>query len=101
LQGTIVIPYPGTPLHKYCLENNLLLTEDYARYDQQEMVMKAQISSQEAKDLVRELYKSFASPQFVWRKLISIRNLADVKFLFMAGWKWLGKMIDFSKKKDC
>jgi radical SAM superfamily enzyme YgiQ (UPF0313 family) len=26
LQGTIVIPYPGTPLYKYCDENDLLLT---------------------------------------------------------------------------
>ncbi|MCX6761932.1 MAG: radical SAM protein [Candidatus Moranbacteria bacterium] len=99
LQGTIIIPYPGTPLHKYCLENNLLLTEDYAHYDQREMVMKSQISSQEAKDLVQGLYKSFASPQFIWRKLISIRNFADIKFLFITGWKWLGKMIDFSKAK--
>ncbi|MFZ2188023.1 MAG: radical SAM protein [Candidatus Moraniibacteriota bacterium] len=99
LQGTIVIPYPGTPLHKYCLENNLLLTQDYAHYDQREMVMKSQIDSKEAKDLVQGLYKSFASPQFIWRKLISIRNFADIKFLFVTGWKWLGKMIDFSKSK--
>ncbi|MFA5961774.1 MAG: radical SAM protein [Parcubacteria group bacterium] len=99
LQGTIVIPYPGTPLHKYCAENDLLRTLDYAHYDQREMVMKAQISSLEAKDLVQGLYKSFASPQFIWRKLISIRNWGDLKFLFVAGWKWLGKMIDFSKTK--
>ena len=101
LQGTIVIPYPGTPLHKYCLENDLLLTKDYAHYDQREMVMKSQISSQEAKTLVQGLYKAFASPQFIWRKLVSIRNLDDIKYIFMAGWKWLGKMIDFSKKKEC
>jgi radical SAM superfamily enzyme YgiQ (UPF0313 family) len=99
LQGTIVIPYPGTPLHKYCLENDLLLTKDYAHYDQREMVMKAQISSQEAKNLVQGLYKSFASPQFIWRKLKSIRNFADIKFFWMAGWKLLGHLMDFSKSK--
>lgn len=99
LQGTIVIPYPGTPLHNYCEENNLLLTDDYEQYDQRSMVMKSPISSEEAKILVQGLYKSFASPQFIFRKIISIRSLSDLKFLFKAGWKWLGKMIDFSKKQ--
>jgi hypothetical protein len=61
--------------------------------------MKAQISSQEAKNLVQGLYKSFASPQFIWRKLKSIRNFADIKFFWMAGWKLLGHLMDFSKSK--
>lgn len=98
LQGTIVIPYPGTPLYKYCDENNLLLTRDYDRFDQQEMVMKSPLTSTEAKELVQGLYKSFMSPQFIWRKISSIRNWDDLKFLFVAGWKWLGKMIDYGKK---
>lgn len=102
LQGTIVIPYPGTPLHKYCEENNLLLTKDYERYDQREMVMKSPLSSNDAKELVQGLYKSFMSPQFIWRKIISVRSFADIKFLFKAGWKLLGKLMDYSKnKKDC
>ncbi len=98
LQGTIVIPYPGTPLHKYCEENDLLLTKDYERYDQREMVMKSPLSSNDAKELVQGLYKSFMSPQFIWRKIISIRSFADIKYIFKAGWKWLGKMMDYSKK---
>lgn len=99
LQGTIVIPYPGTPLYKFCDENNLLLTKDYDRFDQREMVMKSPLTSFDAKTLVQGLYKSFMSPQFIARKIISIRSWDDVKFLFMAGWKWLGKMIDFGKKQ--
>lgn len=98
LQGTIVIPYPGTPLYKYCDENDLLLTRDYERFDQQEMVMKSPLTSVEAKGLVQGLYKSFLSPQFIWRKISSIRHWDDIKFLFVAGWKWLGKMIDYGKK---
>lgn len=98
LQGTIVIPYPGTPMHKYCNNNNLLLTRNYEDYDQKRMVMKSPLTSKDAKELVQSLYKSFISPQFIWRKIKSIRNADDIKFLFMAGWKWLGKMIDFSKK---
>ena len=97
LQGTIVIPYPGTPLYKYCEENNLLLTKKYEDYDQRQAVIKSPLSSEEALKLVRGLYKSFASPQFVWRKIKSIKSPGDVKFLFVSGWKWLGKMADFGK----
>lgn len=98
LQGTIVIPYPGTPLYKYCEENSLLLTKNYEDYDQRQMVMKSPLTSPEAQGLVQGLYKSFMSPQFVLRKILSIRNLDDIKFFWMAGCKWLGKMADFSKK---
>jgi anaerobic magnesium-protoporphyrin IX monomethyl ester cyclase len=100
LQGTIVIPYPGTPLFKYCDENNFLLTRSYEDYDQRQMVMKSPLTSKDAKELVQGLYKSFMSPQFILRKIISIRSFDDVKFLWMAGWKWLGKMMDFSKKNE-
>ena len=99
LQGTIVIPYPGTPLYKYCAENNLLLTKNYEDYDQRQMVMKSPLASEDAKGLVQGLYKSFMSPQFIWRKIKSIRNMDDIKFFFMAGWKWMGKMMDFGNKK--
>ena len=97
LQGTIVIPYPGTPLYKYCQENDLFLTDDYSRFDQREMVIKSPLTSEEAGGLVRGLYKSFASPQFILRKIRSVRNFDDVKFLYIAGWKWAGKMLDFKK----
>jgi anaerobic magnesium-protoporphyrin IX monomethyl ester cyclase len=96
LQGTVVIPYPGTPLYKYCEENGLLITDDYNNFDQRQIVMKSPLSTEEALGLVQELYKSFASPQFIWRKIKTIRNLDDVKFLWSAGWKWLGKMMDFN-----
>lgn len=97
LQGTIVIPYPGTPLYKYCEENNLLATKEYSHYDQREMVMKSPLNSEDAKGLVQGLYKSFLSPQFILRKITSIRSFDDIKFLFVAGWKWMGKMMDFKK----
>lgn len=101
LQGTIVIPYPGTPLYKYCDENDFLLTRDYERFDQREMVMKSPLTSEDAKELVQDLYKSFMSPQFIFRKLVSIRSFDDAKFIAKAGHKWIGKMMDYSKgKKD-
>ena len=97
LQGTIVIPYPGTPLYKYCKENNLLATEDYERFDQKEAVIKSPLKSEDVRKLVQSLYKSFFSWRFVRAKIASIRSGEDIKILWMAGWKWLGKMLDFSK----
>lgn len=95
LQATVVIPYPGTPLFKYCKENNLLNFEDYDRFDQREQVMKSQLSSEDAKELTQELYKSFIAPKFILRKFFSIRSLNDIKFLCRAGLKVLGHLADF------
>ena len=97
LQGTIVIPYPGTPLYKYCDENDLLTTREYSHFDQREMVMKSPLTSQDAKELVQGLYKSFLTPKFIFKKIMSIRTWDDVKFIWMAGWKVLGHLTDFKK----
>ncbi len=105
LQATTVIPYPGTPLYNQCDENNWLITKEYSRYDQREQIMKSPLSTEDVKELVQDLYKSFVTPKFIMRKILAIRSLADVKFFWMAGWKVIGHLTDFSKKKksckDC
>jgi radical SAM superfamily enzyme YgiQ (UPF0313 family) len=98
LQGTIVTPYPGTPLYKDCAENNLLLTTDYSRFDQRGQVMKSPLSDAEAKELVQGLYKSFMTPKFILKKIMAIRTLNDAKYIFTGGLKVLGHLTDFSKK---
>jgi len=97
LQATILIPYPGTPLYKYCQENNLLNFEDYDRFDQREQVMKSQLSTEDAKKLTQNLYKSFISPQFIIRKILGIRSFSDIKFLTKSGLKLFGHLTDFGK----
>lgn len=102
LQATIVIPYPGTPLYKYCDENDLLATHDYTHFDQREQVMKSNLTTEDVQEMVQGLYKSFMTPKFILRKIGSIRSWDDVKFFWMAGKKVLGHLTDFSKKsKDC
>lgn len=97
LQATVLVPYPGTPLYKYCQENNLLNFSDYDRFDQREQVMKSELTSEGVKALTRDLYKSFASPQFIMRKILAIRNLSDIKFLAKAAAKLLAHLTDFGK----
>jgi len=98
LQATIVIPYPGTSLYEYCQENNLLNFDDYDRFDQREQVMKSELTTEDVKELTQGLYKSFMTPKFVIKKIISIRNWNDIKFLWRAGWKVLGHLSDFKKE---
>jgi radical SAM superfamily enzyme YgiQ (UPF0313 family) len=101
LQATIVIPYPGTPLHREAREKNWLLTEDYDRYDMREPVMKLMegVKHEDILKLTQGIYKSFLTPRFILRKLLSVRNIDDIKFLFMAGMRVIGHLTDFSRKQ--
>jgi radical SAM superfamily enzyme YgiQ (UPF0313 family) len=99
LQGTIVVPYPGTPLYYQCKENGWLKSEDWDRYDMRESVMQNPISDVQIRRYVQQLYTAFASPQFIFRKVTSIRNLDDVRFLAGAGIKLAGHLMDFKKKQ--
>lgn len=96
LQATLVIPYPGTPLYQYCQENNLLLTDDYDRFDQREPVMKTPVSEEELKKMIGKLYRSFITPRFFLNKLKSLCSWQDLKFLARAGKKVFGHLRDFS-----
>lgn len=99
LQATVVIPYPGTPLWKECKENGWLLSEDYDDYDMRKPVMKSSLTEKQVMELTQELYKSFLTPKFILRKIKEIKSLDDIKFLFMAGWRFLGHLTDFSPKQ--
>ena len=99
LQATVVIPYPGTPLWKECKEKRWLLSENYEDYDMRKPVMKSALTDEQILELTQELYKSFLSPQFMIRKILEIRSVDDIKFLIMAGWRFLGHLTDFSPKQ--
>ena len=99
LQGTIVIPYPGTPLFRECREKGWLRTEDWDRYDMREPIMKCPIPDDELRALVRGLYESFLTPRFVWRQVRSIRSFSDVSFLARAGLRVVGHLLDFRRHR--
>jgi len=104
LQATICIPYPGTPLYKECKENGWLLTEDYEDFDMRMPVMKSALTDEQIFKMTQDLYKSFISPKFILRKILAIRKWQDIKFLFMAGTRVIGHLLDFNPKQsqcDC
>jgi radical SAM superfamily enzyme YgiQ (UPF0313 family) len=96
MQATIVIPYPGTPLWKECKEKKWLLTEEYERYDMREPIMKTPFPAKEIYELEQELYSSFMTPQYIIRKILSIRSWHDFTYLFYMARKLLGHLLDFN-----
>ena len=101
LQATIVIPYPGTPLFRECREKDWLVTEDWDRYDMRETVMKCPMTGKEIQELTQELYRVFLTPRYLLRKLISIRNIDDVRFIKRGVSAVTGHLTDFSNKEKC
>jgi len=95
LQATVLIPYPGTLLYKYCQENNLLNFTDYDRFDQREQVMRSTLTTADVKELTQDLYRSFLTPKFFIRKILSIRSFKDVKYFLKLGVKTFGHWGDF------
>ena len=78
--------------------NGWLLTNNYSDYDMRGMVMKSPIGEKDLMDLTRQIYRSFLSPAFIWRKLTQIRTFDDIKFLMTAGLRVIGHLTDFSGK---
>jgi anaerobic magnesium-protoporphyrin IX monomethyl ester cyclase len=101
MQATIVIPYPGTPLYKECLEKNMFSVDpkDYEAFDMRGPVMKIPFSEEKLLELTQELYSSFFTPQYFVRKISSIRNLNDVKFYTMSAKRLIGHLLDFDKEQ--
>jgi len=60
--------------------------------------MKSPVSDNDIKELTKRLYKSFASPQYILRKVFSVRSADDLAFLWRAGRKLVGHLMDFSHK---
>lgn len=96
LQATLVIPYPGTPLFKYCQKQKLLKTQNWDKYDMRQPVIKSSISAKGYQQIIQTLFKSVWHPAFIFHKIISIRNLDDFKFLFTYSIKFIKKLRDFS-----
>jgi radical SAM superfamily enzyme YgiQ (UPF0313 family) len=99
MQATLVIPYPGTPLFDECLQNGWLLTDDWERFDMREPVMKSPIDGDTLMKLVQGLYSVSFNPEFLLRKLISVKDIGDLKYFLRAGKKVFGHIFDFNNKK--
>jgi len=95
VQATIVIPYPGTPLFDECKANDWLKTTDWSRYDMREPVMKTPMTDAEINELVQGVYNVVFNPEFLARRLFSVRGWDDLRYFWRAGKKVMGHLVDF------
>ena len=79
------------------LINNWLKTRNWDDYDMRQPVMKTEMSDEEIMALTRGIYKSFLTPRFILRKILSIRSFDDLKFFWRAGLKLIGHLLDFGR----
>jgi len=99
MQATVVIPYPGSKLFEECEKNGRLKTLDWDRYDMKEAVMKLSFDEKKALNLVQSMYRIAFQPQFVFRRILSIRDLDDLKYFYRAAKKVFGHIFDFVSYK--
>ena len=97
LQATIVTPYPGTRLFEECEKNGWFKTKDWSKYDMSQSIMKTPMKNKEVMALTQGIYKSFMTPKFIIRKIISVRKIDDLKFFWRAGKAVLGHLMDFKR----
>jgi radical SAM superfamily enzyme YgiQ (UPF0313 family) len=95
-QVTIVIPYPGTQLFEQAKQNGWLKTEDWERYDMREPILRTPMKEEEVMEIVQGLYKVAFDPEFIMRKILSIRSVRDVKFMVRGAKNIFGHVKDFS-----
>ncbi|MDD5618641.1 MAG: B12-binding domain-containing radical SAM protein, partial [Candidatus Omnitrophica bacterium] len=91
-------PYPGSRLFDECKANNELLTEDWDDYDMKTAVMKTPCGKDKIMKLVQGIYGVALNPEFIIRRLISIRDIYDVKYFFRGFRKVFGHIFDFKKQ---
>ena len=98
MQATIVIPYPGTPLYKECIEKDWFQVnpKDYEMFDMRGPVMKIPFSNDRLLKLTRILYSSFLTPRYLVKRITAVRNWNDLKYLIISAFKLLGHLKDFS-----
>jgi hypothetical protein len=102
LQGTIVIPYPGTQLYAQARQNHWLRfdgPDNWHRFDMREPVLTSLAEPDEILGLVQSLYTSFLTPKYLMRKAKDVvKSRAHFQYYVVRGSKYLvGHLLDFRK----
>lgn len=100
VQATIVIPYPGSQLFQECKENKELLTLNWEDYDMKKPVMRVQFEQERLLGLVQGIYSVAYNPEFITRRIFSIRDFYDIKYFFRGIQKVAGHLLDFSYEEN-
>jgi radical SAM superfamily enzyme YgiQ (UPF0313 family) len=103
LQATTIVPYPGTPLYQYGIENDLFRFDptDYDRFDMTEPVFKTpDMTPEEVIEMCHGVYKSFLTPRFVLRQIMNTHSWEDLDYLLRGAKAVIGHLRDFGKERS-
>ncbi|MDD5005797.1 MAG: radical SAM protein [Candidatus Omnitrophica bacterium] len=95
VQATIVIPYPGSKLFEECKSCGELTSQDWDDYDMKNPVMKTAFDKNKMSELVYGIYSVAYNPEFILRRMMSIRDANDIKYFFRGFKKVIGHIFDF------
>ncbi len=96
MQATMVIPYPGSRLFAQCRQNGWLKSLDWDAYDMKQPIMQSAIPDSRMTDLVQKMYGASLRPEFIMRKILSLRDIDDLRYFARAAGKIFGHLADFS-----
>ncbi|MBI4317569.1 MAG: radical SAM protein [Chloroflexi bacterium] len=99
LQASIVVPYPGTPLHRQAEREGWLVVEpgDYDSYDMSRPVLKTNMKAQY---WCNRMWRVMYEPAFIMRTLTSIRSGDDVALLWRGIRSLMGHLQDSRGKSS-
>lgn len=100
LQSTVVVPYPGTPLYRLCVENDWFQFDpkEYSRFDMSESVLKTpDMDHAELNRICGEIYKIYWHPRFLLHNLMRVRGYDDMKYLLDGARAISGHVKDFMR----
>jgi len=94
LQVTICTPIDYTPYHAECINEGVLLTDDYDDFDMSRIIVKTPIPHEEYYKAIREMYGVAVHPRFLLRQLrfLASGRKRDWQFLFTYGWRALRRV---------
>ncbi len=100
LQSTVLVPYPGTPIWKEALKNKwfTINPKNYEEYDMTKPVLKTGMDAKRIMEICNGIYRIFLTPQYIARRILSIRSVDDLLFNLRGVKAVLGHLKHFSSK---
>ena len=95
MQASVIVPYPGTPLHETAREEGLFTIDpsDYESYDMSRPILHSPI---EAGEWCEKLWRLHYDPMFLLRSLGSARSMDDLKLATNGVVSLMGHTGDFT-----
>tara|TARA_B100000953_G_scaffold228613_1_gene190235 strand:- start:107 stop:523 length:417 start_codon:yes stop_codon:yes gene_type:complete len=87
LQVTICTPIDFTPYHQECIDQEVLLTDDYDDFDMSKIIVRTPIPHNNYYDAIREMYGIAFHPKFIFKQIKFLTHFKkrDWQFLFIYG----------------